>query len=821
MELLAPAGDETALRAAVCAGANAVYLGYAQFGARASAANFDAEALERAVAYAHLYHVRVHVTVNTLVKPQETEAVFAALNVIAACRADAVIVQDLGVARMAREAFPTLALHASTQMALHSASGARFASTHGLTRVVLARECDLPTIAAVAATGVETEVFVHGALCAAVSGQCLLSSMAGGRSGNRGRCAQPCRQQVTLQGRTGAWLSMSDLCLRDHLPELMAAGVTSLKIEGRLKRAEYVAVVTDRYRKALDALARGDFAPANAEENTALRQIYQRGGFTQGHAAGMEDAALCATGRVGHAGVTIGAVQSVRQGLATVRLHDALHDGDSLRVEGAQDVELRYAGPDQLAQATLRLRPGETARVGDAVVRTADAKQLQWAQCLTEPVIPVRMQARVAANSPIALQAEDGISAVMETGEIAQVPRSRAMDAPEVARQLAKLGDTPFTLTEPPQVTTDGAFVPVSALNALRRGALEKLAQQRRTAFFGLEKESKVASMPIRPLSALEGAAAQRRILLDAAGTPIMVCEPQNESTARAGVRGGSTVHQQTLAVRFDNAAMGEDFLQAGANFLLYAPREFTPEKLREGLAALPEGAWLALPSQLSDAALEMLRPQLEAFRDRLSGVVLGSVGQLGYPPPLPIALGEGVPITNAETASELLTDQIAFYTHWPELSGRELEPLAALGFPALLKVYGRERVMLLNHCPERVARGLSTGRTHCALCQPGDRACASPHPTLTDRRGYMFPLHRLRMPEGCVVEVYNALPTDLTRQEARRRALGAGMLLSFSVETAEEQLAVTRRFAALMRGERASEPEQTATAGHFLRGVE
>lgn len=821
MELLAPAGDETALRAAVCAGANAVYLGYAQFGARVSAANFDAEALERAVAYAHLYHVRVHVTVNTLVKPQETEAVFEALSVIAACRADAVIVQDLGVARMAREAFPTLALHASTQMALHSEAGARFAMAHGLSRVVLARECTLPAITAVAATGVETEVFVHGALCASVSGQCLLSSMAGGRSGNRGRCAQPCRQQVTLHGRTGAWLSMSDLCLRDRLPELLAAGVTSLKIEGRLKRAEYVAVVTDRYRKALDALTQGDFTPADAQENAALRQIYQRGGFTQGHAAGMEDAALCAADRVGHAGVTIGAVERVRQGLAAVRLYAALHDGDSLRVESAQDVELRYAGPEQTTQATLRLRPGETVRVGDPLIRTADALQLQWAQRLTEPVIPISMQAKIAANSPITLTVKDGISAVTEVGETAQAPRSHAMDASEVARQLAKVGDTPFALTEVLQVETDGAFVPVSALNALRRNALEKQAQQRRAMFFGLEKESGIAHIPVCPLRALETMTDYQKTQPDDAGTQITESWSRNRSSASADAQVGATVHRQTLAVRFDNATMGEDFLQAGANFLQYAPRNFAPDQLREELTALPKGAWLALPPQLSDAAFEALRPALEAFRHRLSGVVLGSVGQLGYTFPLPVGLGEGVPITNAASACELLTGEIAFFTCWPELSGKELEPIAALGFPALLKVYGRERVMLLNHCPERVTRGLTAGRVHCALCQSGDRACASPDPTLTDRRGYAFPLHRLRMPEGCVIEVYNALPTDLTRQEARRQALGTGMLLSFSVETPEEQLAVTRRFAALMHGERAPEPKQTTTSGHFLRGVE
>ena len=185
-------------------GADAVYLGYRAFGARASAVNFDGEALERAVRYAHLYHVRVHVTVNTLVKPGEMEALCAPrCGEIALAGADAVIVQDLGVAAVVRRAFPSLALHASTQMAVCNADGARLARSLGFSRVVLARECGLEDVREVAATGIETEVFVHGALCTAVSGRCLMSSMSGGRSGNRGRCAQPCRQGFRLEGLRG------------------------------------------------------------------------------------------------------------------------------------------------------------------------------------------------------------------------------------------------------------------------------------------------------------------------------------------------------------------------------------------------------------------------------------------------------------------------------------------------------------------------------------------------------------------------------------------------------------------------------------------
>lgn len=792
MELLAPAGDEASLRAAVCAGANAVYLGFSRFGARASAANFDAEMLEKAVAYAHLYHVRIHVTVNTLVKPQETADVLETLGVIYACGADAVIVQDLGVAHMARAVYPSLELHASTQMAIHSAAGARFAMEHGFRRVVLARECTLQTIEQAAATGADIEVFVHGALCAGVSGQCLLSSMAGGRSGNRGRCAQPCRQQVTLGGTMAALLSTRDLCLRDHLPELEAAGVAALKIEGRLKRPEYVAVVTDRYRRALDALARGEFAPADEEEKTALKQVFHRGGFTVGHALGAEDAALCAPERVNHGGVSIGKILAVKGNLAETELTLPLHDGDSLRIEGAEDVELRYSGPETVGHATLRLRPDVWARPGDPVVRLADAEQLRWAQNLTEKQIPVTMRAEVLAGKPLRLTASDGISVAEAVGEPAQTPRTRPLTKEEIIAALSKLGDTPFVLAEEPTADTDRAFAPVSALNALRRNALEKLADMRRAAFSAEKREA---------VAALGGEA--RRIR-----------KPRNVPKQNA---------VETLAISFTDAQIGQDFLAAGANLLLYAPTDYTLPTLLDELPKLPVGTWLVLPPQMSDEAFAQLLPTLSENAGQLAGIVPGSVGQLGFPLPLPFALGEGVPITNPEAAQELLSNAPAFFTLWPELNYTELTALlnGENGVPPLLKVYGRERLMLLNHCPERVRRGLTHGREHCALCGPDDRACAAPDPSLTDRRGYDFPLRRMRMPEGCVVELLNALPTDLSGQDSRRKALGTGMLLSFTVEPPERQLAVTRRFAALMRTGITEKDNEPSTTGHFLRGVE
>ena len=827
MELLSPAGDEAALHAAVNAGADAVYLGYARFGARATAGNFDAEALEKAVAYAHLHHVRIHVTVNTLIKQGELEAVWDALGVIAACHADAVIVQDMGVARMVRQHFPTLDLHTSTQMGIHTAAGAQFAQDQGFARVVLARECSLATIAEVAATGVDTEVFVHGALCASVSGQCLLSSMAGGRSGNRGRCAQPCRQQVALRGHTAALLSMRDLCLRDDLPALQQAGVASLKIEGRLKRAEYVAVVTEHYRRALDALARGSFHPADAMERQDLLQIFHRGGFTRGYAMGAEDADCCATDRVSHGGVALGKIVSVQGRLANMALAMPMHDGDSLRVDAQTDVEIRYSGPEAQKQATLRLRDGDAVRVGDPVYRLADALQLTRAQAMPVKQIPISLKAVVHAGEPLVLAASDGHTVVQVWGELAQFPKTRPLTQEEIARSLARLGDTPYVLAENPTVDTDGAFIPVAALNRLRRDALERLSAERSAAFFSPAKVAALAQTA-RQAYDPQGTAAQTQTKTEAAPAALTDIPKadiypsagawvgDHQTAAKAGCIG-----PQTLAVRFGDAALGKDFTALGANLLQYAPRDWRVPELEKGLRQLPEGVWLELPPQMSDAVFRQGWPVLLQYREKLAGIVLGSVGQLGFPITMPVALGDGVPIANREAAAALLRKPIAFYTLWPELSREELAAIGRTVVPGLLPVYGRQRVMLLNHCPERVRLGLHSGRATCALCKPEDRACASPDAALTDRRGYRFPLTRMRMPEGCVVEVVNALPTDLSQQEAAREKLGVGRLLRFTVETAEEQRAIVAHFAMHTQGKAKLQGEGTTTSGHFLRGVE
>lgn len=291
LELLSPAGSMEALRAAVCNGADAVYLGAGSFNARAGARNFTAEELDEAVRYCHVRGVRVHLTLNTLVSDRELPAAAELIARAARANVDAFIVQDLGIVSLCRQIAPNTALHASTQMSIHSLEGVRRAAELGISRVVLARELPKRDIALICRNSpVEIEVFVHGALCMCYSGQCYMSSVIGRRSGNRGQCAQPCRLPYGYDRYEEKYpLSLKDQCLIDYLGELEDMGVASLKIEGRMKRPEYVAAVTGIYRSALDSRS------VTQEQRRTLRTAFSRQGFTQGYYLGKTGPAMLGT----------------------------------------------------------------------------------------------------------------------------------------------------------------------------------------------------------------------------------------------------------------------------------------------------------------------------------------------------------------------------------------------------------------------------------------------------------------------------------------------------------------------------------------------
>ena len=752
-ELLCPAGSREAALAALCNGADALYLGASAFGARATA-GFDRDSLKEIIDLCHAYGRRVHVTVNTLVKERELDGVRETLRMLRDLRADAVLVQDMGVLALIREEFPDLTVHASTQMAIHNAAGARLLKRLGVRRVVLARECGIDAIRAVAATGIETEVFVHGAQCVCVSGQCRYSGLIGGRSGNRGRCAQPCRLPYTWQGQTANWLSPRDMCLRDRLRDLAEAGAASFKIEGRLKRPEYVAVVTRQYRRALDAVAEGRFRPADAREREALGQVFSRG-FFPGYAFDAHDAAVINPERVSSAGIDIGHIIRVWKKndvfLAEAALTKELHNGDGLQLRGGAEQDIVYSGADVPAGQNATLRLHRPARAGDRVTRIDDERQLAAARASYAdgalPRIPFDAELTATVGEPAALRVWDDRASATVTGETAQAAQNSALDEARARRALEKTGDTHYILRGL-TVTGEGAFLPAAALNDLRRRALDALFRARAAAWPLAE-----TAWPELP-------------------------EP-------APVAAGPLLYAQ-----FTDPAMAAALKEAGADRLIFAPPDITEPAFSRALDALPAEAFVALPVQLRDDELTRVKAAAQARGLRLFA---GSVGQLDG---APTALGEGVPCWNHRASRMLRSLGGREQTLPRELSAREINDLIAAAPDAafILPVYGRARLMYLNHCPARTALGLSGDRSACRLCAEG-RGCLGQ--ALTDRRGAAFPLLPVRCDTGCLVQLLSCQARSLNGLADRRLS----WLLDFTVEDAREAARVTQAYRRLMDG--------------------
>lgn len=416
MELLAPAGGMRELKAAVCSGADAVYMGAAAFSARAGADNFTKEEMRDAVLYAHAYGVKVHCAINTLIKESElTDAINTAITANE-CGVDAIIIQDMGLARHLKKILPEMELHASTQMTVTSLDGVRYLEEMGFSRVVLSRELSLDEIEYIAKNcKAEIEVFVHGAICMCYSGQCLMSSILGGRSGNRGKCAQPCRlpYELTENGKaceSGYILSPKDMALIDHLQALEKAGVRSLKIEGRLKSAEYVSAVVGVYRKYLDNPAK--VAKSDMEE---LVNAFSRSGFTDGYLTGE-------TGK-----------------------NMMSHDNPA-----------NNSGSIYTTDAKMR----------------ADGKGGKK--------IPINIFASLLRDDVFRLTGytSDGICAVAEGTKKAEQALTRPLDAERIEEQLKKLGNTPFVAETAGAEVDEGITVPIGEINETRRKLCETLWEE-------------------------------------------------------------------------------------------------------------------------------------------------------------------------------------------------------------------------------------------------------------------------------------------------------------------------------------------------------
>ncbi|MBR2901786.1 MAG: U32 family peptidase [Clostridia bacterium] len=515
-ELLCPAGSPEAAIAAIEMGADAIYLGLQKFNARANAGNFTEEQLAQCVTYAHLRGVKVFLTSNTLVSEQELDQAVEQIERAYGLGIDAVIVQDLGLARAIHMRMPQLPLHASTQMTIYNREGALAMKAMGFSRVILARECgieDIRDICSACKDGPEVEVFVHGAVCISYSGQCLMSALLAERSGNRGRCAQLCRLCYDLcpgEDSPAYLISPKDLCLLDRLDELTEAGVCSLKIEGRMKTPEYVGAVTQIYRRRLDG-------QKNPTDKRDLLQAFNRNGFTELYYDGSRSAikpgaSMMSCTKPKNWGISAGKILNIRRDfdrsanmkflMVSVRLNCcvALGDGVEVMTGGTADdpgtVVTEIIGPEGRQKAGKK---GETVWIGRIPVdsridvgmelrKTGDAQsRKQIAQQVAAGLRrrPISMEIQLDNEGCGTLTAEAGGEKATATAQILVPAQDCAVDRERLEQQLSKTGNTPFTVTEINTIGRPEGRLVISAVNALRRSVLETLEDKLIAAAMG------------------------------------------------------------------------------------------------------------------------------------------------------------------------------------------------------------------------------------------------------------------------------------------------------------------------------------------------
>ena len=832
VELLAPAGSREALAAAVENGADAVYLAGNRFGARAYAENFDEAALREAIRYAHLRGVAVHVTVNTAVDDTELSGLADYLRFLEDAGADAVLVQDLGVARLAREVAPGLPLHASTQMTVHNLAGVRALEDLGFSRVVLSREMSLAEIREICAeSNIEIEVFAHGALCVCYSGQCLMSSMIGGRSGNRGRCAQPCRltyelvdengQEVT-NGAAGKYLlSPRDLKTIDLLPELIGAGVASLKLEGRMKRPEYVAVATAAYRSAIDR-ARSDKTDEAAarEENRRLAQIFNRD-FTTAYLLKNPGREMMSDRRPNNRGLLVGRV--VSYDAEEKRVHVKLTE--SLAVGDQADVWVKTGG--RVTETVCELRDAKGREIkrgfaGDEVTfplsRAAhphDRIFCVYDSALTEEArasytgagkrrIPVRLTVTAKVGEPFFVTASaDGVRAEAKSEYICPKAEKRPLTKETLEKQMERMGTTAYALEVLEADIGDGVMVPMSVMNETRREALSQLDEAR------LSKTAARRAEVAARFSASEEKAKQDVYRKKKDSLPKLVVHADTPEKARAAV-------------------------EAGAEIVLYGGDAYdhhlvTPEEYRtvwELLRSEGRSVSLATPRILRERFLPSLAPLLRTLSDAPADDVyvhhLGALRIVREYTELPVVSDFSLLAYNASAIRELADLGFSRATLSPELNFTQIEALTQKSvLPVECIVHGRLELMVSAYC----ALGSFLGDVGSGACYV---PCVKGKYYLKDRTGALFPVVT---DAGCQMHILNSKVLSMLPQAGRFARLGAERIrIDGRYMTAREIGEIVRRYREfLYYDEELSEAQKErarrieggdVTRGHYFRGV-
>lgn len=776
-EILAPAGGRAQLEAAVASGADAVYFGLdSGLNARVRAASFAVEHLPETLDYLHERGVRGYLTLNTLVFDEELERAESLVHAAAHAGVDALIVQDIGLLRLARAVAPGLPLHASTQMSVTDAAGVEFAAALGVRRVVIGRELSIDEIAAItASTSVEIEAFVHGALCVSYSGQCFSSEAWGGRSANRGQCAQACRLPYGLlvdgelreQGDQRYLLSPQDLMALEQLPRLVRAGVRSVKIEGRLKGPEYVQATVHAYRGMLDRVwadlqagRASDSTPSQAQRRQ-LAQLFSRGqdadadGLTPGFLEGPRHQELVIGRNPRHRGLYLGKVAATDTRGITVQLGGPVRRGDGLVFDRGRPEDSEVGGnvyqvsdrnghpiDDEIDQGLVTLRfasdfDWRRVGIGDRVWRTREAPRAMTGRPGDTPAgVPVTLRVEGSAGAPLRLLLSDadGHQVQAETSAVLQPATGQPLDADKLGKAIGTLGDTPFRITElviQPTLIADALFIPPGQIKHARRDVVDALRRARRQH----ARAFAIASAPCLPqlLPAAEPPTAVKR------GELSLLCRTRAQVDAALADGAPDEIVVDFLEVHGLKEACAA-VRGAGQHLVVAAPRVFKPGEAR---------LWHYLCRLAPDALLVRSAGLLWQLRARG-----GTTGRLDDGTPIPALFGDfSLNAANVPAAMHLLDMGLQRLTPTHDLNGAQIAALAR-GLPAeqraRIEVIAHQHLPIFHteHCV--FARFLSSGNSY----RDCGRPCESHVVHLRDRGGAD---HLLQADIGCRNTVFNA----------------------------------------------------------------
>ncbi|MDD2401609.1 MAG: DUF3656 domain-containing protein [Clostridia bacterium] len=803
MELLAPVGSSEALQAAVQNGADAVYFGGEIFNARQYADNFSIDDIRQRVRYAHLYGVKVYMTVNTLVSNEEMPELIEYIYRLYNSDVDALIVQDLGVAYLIKSFFPAMVVHASTQMTIHNSLGVHFLKSMGISRVVLAREVSFENIESIGEkTTLELETFVHGALCVSYSGQCLMSSMIGGRSGNRGRCAQPCRLTYTLVDEKGIeiksegqhLLSPRDLKMIDHIPLLDKAKITSLKVEGRMKRPEYVATVIRNYRKAIDEYYENpDDYKVGEVTHKELAQVFNRD-FTTGYFIEKPGTHLMSYQRPNNRGIKLGRVVDFdfRTKRVTIRLEEALAVGDGFviwvtkggRIAG-EIKDLRRGNipteREEKGEVNFQIQEGSPS-IGDRVFKTMDIELMEKARKTfinsnSQDVkkIPLNFLIEIKEGQPIILKACDNKEHCDQVvGQfIVEKARKHAATEEDIRRQLERLGNTVFKLNELKIIMDENVMVPLSELNNLRRDIVEKIEEM-------ILQEFK------KPVITKETYHCCVELLYKDLPLPRKVREK-----SKLSIRIGDMLSLKgALEEGADIIYFGGNKLRRKKGFVLDDFKRVVQECHLKGAKAV-----LIIPRIFYEGEIEKVKKYcLEGQDVGVDGFLTENPGALQLAEELDlrgVLCDYTLNIFNDMAVQLLLKRGVKGLTLSPELTLKQIRKFICLGNTSVeCLVHGQVPLMLSEHC----IIGNLLGKGHQEKGCP--RPCLEKAYGLKDRLSMVFPIES---DENCRTLLFNTKTLNMLDHLLELRQAGIG---SYRIEARKEEAYWVKKVVAVYRQE-------------------